>query len=132
MLPSSSCLLLWDSWPFLSVASAAGLLGILFAISFRLMRERDKLLRIAVTNMSQGLLMFDTNAKLVVCNRRYLEMYSLSPKIVKPGCSLHDLIAHRIENGSFESSDPDQYIRNLRLAISQGRTVDKIVELTDG
>jgi PAS domain S-box-containing protein len=59
-------------------------------------------------------------------------MYALSPKIVRPGCSLHDLIAHRIENGSFESSDPNQYIRNLRLAISQGRTVDRIVELTDG
>jgi diguanylate cyclase (GGDEF)-like protein/PAS domain S-box-containing protein len=116
----------------MGVAGAACLLGILFAISFRLMRERDRLLRIAVTNMSQGLLMFDVNAKLVVCNRRYLEMYSLSPKIVKPGCSLHELIAHRIENGSFELSDPEQYIRNLRLAISQGKTVDKIVELTDG
>jgi diguanylate cyclase (GGDEF)-like protein/PAS domain S-box-containing protein len=132
MLPPSSCLSLWNGWPFLSVAGAACLLGILFAISFRLMRERDRLLRIAVTNMSQGLLMFDVNARLVVCNRRYLEMYSLSPKIVKPGCSLHELIAHRIENGSFELSDPEQYIRNLRLAISQGKTVDKIVELTDG
>jgi diguanylate cyclase (GGDEF)-like protein/PAS domain S-box-containing protein len=132
MLPSSSCLSLWNAWPFLSVAGAACLLGILFAISFRLMRERDRLLRIAVSNMSQGLLMFDMNAKLVVCNRRYLEMYSLSAKIVKPGCSLHELIAHRIENGSFESSDPEQYIRNLRLAISQGKTVNKIVELTDG
>jgi diguanylate cyclase (GGDEF)-like protein/PAS domain S-box-containing protein len=132
MLPPSSCISLWNAWPFLSVAGVACLLGILFAISFRLMRERDRLLRIAVTNMSQGLLMFDVNAKLVVCNRRYLEMYSLSSKIVKPGCSLHELIAHRIENGSFASSDPEQYIRNLRLAISQGKTVDKIVELTDG
>jgi PAS domain S-box-containing protein len=132
MLPSSSCLSLWNGWPFVSMAGAACLLAILFAISFRLMRERDRLLRIAVTNMSQGLLMFDMNAKLVVCNRRYLEMYSLSPKIVKPGCSLHELIAHRMENGSFELSDPEQYIRNLRLAISQGKTVDKIVELTDG
>ena len=132
MLPSSNCVSLWNGWPFFSVAGAACLLGILFAISFRLMRERDRLLRVAVTNMSQGLLMFDINAKLVVCNRRYLEMYSLSPKIVKPGCSLDELIAHRIENGSFESSDPEQYIRNLRLAIAQGRTVNKIVELTDG
>lgn len=132
MLLPSSCLSLWNGWPFLGVAGAACLLAILFAVSFRHMRERDRLLGIAVTNMSQGLLMFDINAKLVVCNRRYLEMYSLSPKVVKPGCSLHELIAHRIENGSFESSDPEQYIRNLRLAISQGKTVDKIVELTDG
>ena len=76
--------------------------------------------------------MFDANARLVVCNRRYLEMYSLSPNVVKPGCSLHQLIAHRVEIGSFESSDPEQYIRDLRLAISQGKIVNKIVELTDG
>jgi diguanylate cyclase (GGDEF)-like protein/PAS domain S-box-containing protein len=129
---SSGCLSSWNGWPFLSVAAAACLLGVLFAISRRRVREREMLLHTAVSNMSQGLLMFDANARLVVCNRRYLEMYSLSPNVVKPGCSLHQLIAHRIENGSFESSDPEQYIRNLRLAISQGKIVNKIVELTDG
>jgi PAS domain-containing protein len=33
----------------------------------------------AVNNMSQGLLMFDAEGRLVVCNKRYVEMYRLAP-----------------------------------------------------
>ena len=32
--------------------------------------------------------MFDANEKIVVFNRRFLEMYKLSPQVVKPGCTL--------------------------------------------
>jgi methyl-accepting chemotaxis protein len=35
--------------------------------------------------MSQGLNMFDAQGRITLLNRRYLEMYKLSPEIVKPG-----------------------------------------------
>src|SRR5262249_40474930 len=70
--------------------------------------------------------------RLVLCNERYLQMYGLSSDIVKPGCTLRQLLDHRIETGSFSSSDPDQYIANLRGAIAKGETVNNLVELTDG
>ncbi len=35
--------------------------------------------------MSQGLCRFDAQARIVVANSRYIEMYSLSPKIVRAG-----------------------------------------------
>ena len=38
----------------------------------------------AISNMSQGLLMFDSDARLVLCNNRYIEMYGLSHDIIKP------------------------------------------------
>jgi len=98
----------------------------------RRLRATDQQFRAAVANMSQGLLMFDANAILVVCNERYLQMYGLSAKIVKPGCSLRQLLEHRIAVGSFALSDPEQYMRDLRSAIAQGKTVDNTVELTDG
>jgi PAS domain-containing protein len=54
--------------------------------------QKQKLqLDMALTNMSQGLLMFDSSARLVVCNRRYIEMYGLSPEVAKPGAQLHNL-----------------------------------------
>jgi len=34
----------------------------------------------AVNNMLHGLLMFDAQARLVLCNQRYIEMYRLSPE----------------------------------------------------
>jgi diguanylate cyclase (GGDEF)-like protein/PAS domain S-box-containing protein len=86
----------------------------------------------AVNNMSQGLLMFDAQGRLVVCNRRYLDMYRLSPDVVKPGCTLRRLIAHRMETGSFSQADPDRYVSDLQAAMAAGQIVEKVIELTDG
>jgi diguanylate cyclase (GGDEF)-like protein len=88
-------------------------------------------LDIAVNNMTQSLLLFDRSNRLVICNRRYLELFGLSPAVVKPGCSLRDLIAHRKETGSF-SGDVDEYcalvLRNTRL----GKLTRNIVDNPDG
>ena len=63
--------------------------------SQRLETLEKQRLDIAVDNMTQGLLLFDASERIVVCNQRYIEMYGLSPDVVKPGCSFRDLIAHR-------------------------------------
>src|SRR5262249_57139426 len=62
----------------------------------RLYRRQNHRLDAALNNMSQGLCMFDKTAQLVFCNQRYLEMYNLSPKVVKPRCGLYDLLLHPI------------------------------------
>jgi diguanylate cyclase (GGDEF)-like protein/PAS domain S-box-containing protein len=97
----------------------------------RAAREHGILLDAALNNMSQGLCMFDAAARLVVCNRRYIEMYGLSTDVVKPGCALRDLLRHRIERGTF-SGDPDAYSAELRQAIARGQTTKTMVELKDG
>jgi diguanylate cyclase (GGDEF)-like protein len=86
----------------------------------------------ALSTMSQGLVMFDSSARLVVCNRRYLKMYGLSPAIVRPGCTLRELLRHRAEIGSSVSDDPEQYISELLDAIGQGKIFHKITTLPDG
>src|SRR5215471_4756624 len=97
----------------------------------RIAREHNLLLDTALNNMSQGLCMFDAQARLVVSNRRYVEMYGLSAEVVKPGCSLQDLLRHRIERGSF-SGDPDAYSAELQQAIARGQTTKTMVESKDG
>src|ERR1700719_5066595 len=75
--------------------------------------------------------MFDAEARLVVCNRRYIEMYGLSTDVVKPGCALRALLRHRIERGTF-SGDPDGYSAELQQAIARGQTTKTMVESKDG
>jgi PAS domain-containing protein len=41
-----------------------------------LLREQNRKLGAAFDNMSQGLCMYDTDARHVLCNRRYLEIMS--------------------------------------------------------
>src|SRR5580704_7128697 len=82
----------------------------------------------ALSNMSQALLMFDASARLVISNRRYEEMYGLSPEAVQPGRLLRDLLQRRLDNGTF-SNDPDGYVSTLMSAIAQGKTWSQLVEL---
>ena len=94
-------------------------------------RQQDHQLDVALNNMSQGLCMFDGLQRLVVCNRRYLQMYGLSADVVKPGCTLREMLAHRAATGSF-SGNADTYIADLLDSVAQGRTVSRAVELGDG
>jgi len=96
-----------------------------------LFREQARLFDIAVNNMSQGLCMFDAAERLMICNRRYLEMYELSPTVVKPGCTLLDMLQHRIAQGTF-ARDPSEYRADLLATMSEGRTIRRITETGDG
>jgi diguanylate cyclase (GGDEF)-like protein len=101
-------------------------------LSFPQMSRKDEqLLRTVLNNMSQGVLMFDSETRLIFCNNRYIELYELSPEIVKPGCLLRDLLRHRTELGTF-SGDADEYVARLTAGIAEGKTFSHIVNLPDG
>ncbi len=85
----------------------------------------------ALDNISHGVCMFDAAGRLVVCNRRYLDMYGLSAEVAKPGCLFEDLIAHRKQRGLL-ADDPDSYRRMVLDANAQGRTLSFTTDLPDG
>jgi diguanylate cyclase (GGDEF)-like protein len=93
--------------------------------------DQQLLLDTVLNNMSQGVLMFDADARLVFCNQRYIEMYGLSAAVVMPGCGLRDLLDHRKAVGAF-CGDPEDYIVELLEDIAQGKTSHDISEAADG
>ncbi|MGH6664457.1 MAG: putative bifunctional diguanylate cyclase/phosphodiesterase [Pseudolabrys sp.] len=94
-------------------------------------RVDDQLLETVLNNMSQGVLLFDPETRLIFCNRRYIEMYGLLPEVVRPGRYLRDLLMQRIQTGTF-TDDPDEYIVRLKEGIAAGDTFHHIVQLADG
>ncbi len=56
-------------------------------------------------NMVQGVAMYGADQRLVICNRRYLEMYRLSPEIVKPGVALSDVMMHSASVGNYSEDE---------------------------
>jgi diguanylate cyclase (GGDEF)-like protein len=79
----------------------------------------------AVNNMAQGLLLFDSSQRLVICNHRYIDMYRLSAQVVKPGATFREVIAHRKATGTFVG-DVDLYCsRVLRdIGLRQAMTIE--------
>ena len=39
----------------------------------------------AIHNLSLGIVIFDSKRHVIFCNRRYMQMYGLTPEQVKPG-----------------------------------------------
>jgi diguanylate cyclase (GGDEF)-like protein len=86
----------------------------------------------AVNNMSQGVVMFDSSARLVVCNKRYLEMFGLSPEKVEPGCTIKEVLDQRVATGGFSADGVETYRTELLASVAKGTTFSKITKLPDG
>jgi diguanylate cyclase (GGDEF)-like protein len=95
------------------------------------LEHTNALLDSALHHMSQGLAMFDRNEVLMLCNERYLELYGLSPDIVKPGCTLRTILEHRTATNTF-SAEIDQYIETLQRQTARGEINYTVTHLGDG
>src|SRR5438874_3928467 len=118
----------------LAIASAAvAVLGMSLAGAFadRRLRQKDAQLTTALNNMAQGLLMFDPQKRLILYNSRYVDMYGLSPHVVKPGCTIKDLLRHHKEVGTL-SEDVEQYCATLDAAIAEGKTTSTMESSANG
>ena len=62
----------------------------------------------------------------MVCNQRYIEMFGLSPDVVKPGCSIRDLIDHRKETGSF-NGDVDEFCADGLRDVARGKMTHQVI-----
>jgi len=108
-------------------------IAVVVALAFWCLRLRRQNARLhsALDNMSQGLSMFDAQGRITLVNRRYIDMYRLSPAIVKPGCLLQDLMQHRKDTGLF-ADDVVAYSRKIMTSMSEGRGTSHYVQASDG
>src|SRR5215510_2177504 len=114
-----------------SVAMAILGVSLVGAFAGRRLDESSTFLAMVINNMTQGVILFDAYERVLVCNDRYIEMYGLSPDIVKPGCTLIDLINNRITTGSL-NIDAENYRAEILVAVTQGQAMNRIVETPDG
>ena len=90
-----------------------------------------EMLETVLHNMEQGVLLFDSDTRMIFCNRRYMEMYGLMPEFARPGRYLRELLLQRVQTGTF-TEDPDEYIARLKEGIAAGVSSTYTVNLADG
>jgi diguanylate cyclase (GGDEF)-like protein/PAS domain S-box-containing protein len=84
--------------------------------------QSNLLLHTALKNMAHGLCMFNRDRRLVICNKRYGEMYGLTAELTKPGTKLRSILEAAVA-GPMPSDEADQLI-NIRLkTIAEQRTL---------
>jgi diguanylate cyclase (GGDEF)-like protein len=85
-----------------------------------------------LSNLSQGVCFYNEAKELVVCNRRYRELYNLSEADIRPCISLAEIVKLRIAAGSFIKQDPDEYLVFVDEIVGEGKSHSKVIELTNG
>ncbi|MDO9412927.1 MAG: methyl-accepting chemotaxis protein [Pseudolabrys sp.] len=125
---------IFEDWRFVAAAGCA-----LAVIAAYCLWRRDgksgssdtSLLAMVINNMTQGVVVIDDHERVLVCNKRYVDMYGMSHDVVKPGCTLRDLIRNRIATGSLDL-DPELYRQEILSAARSGQDMSRIVETPDG
>ncbi len=86
----------------------------------------------ALGNMSQGLLMFDAEARLIVRNDRFLAIYGLGPEVVSIGQTYAETLARLSALGFYPGLDAERETRIIGAAMAAGRIYSVQRELSDG
>ena len=94
--------------------------------------RQNQRLDIALENMSQGLCLFDKDKRLIVCNRRYIDLYQLPSELAKPGTSFREILEQRIVSGNYVSGKPESYVEERLRAVEERVPSTKLQELKDG
>jgi diguanylate cyclase (GGDEF)-like protein len=93
--------------------------------------ERERL-DAAINNMPIGVSMFDASKRLIICNRTYIDMYSVPTELTVPGTDLLPMLRQRVKAGVYSGDDPERYIKNLVEKVDRHEPYIDLIELRDG
>jgi diguanylate cyclase (GGDEF)-like protein/PAS domain S-box-containing protein len=121
-----------DALALVLAGAAAIILGMCFVAAIGDRRTNDKLQRqkllldAALTNMSQGLCMFDAGGGIILFNDRYAQLTRMSAASLE-GRTLLDVVRTRNLPVS-----PEAFVAEVVKAMRQGNTNTRVIETADG
>ena len=89
----------------------------------RVAAQNHSLISFALTEMSDGLAMFDKDGYLVLCNRRYSEAFPLTGHVRQPGVHLRTILQAVVETGeqlSVPRESPEDWIEEVLASLKNG------------
>ena len=96
------------------------------------LREQNELFDAALSNMSQGLCMFDVDQHLIVSNRRFATLYGLGSEPLESGVTLKAIVEQTVEAGTCSRESATQFMAEQRAHILRKEPALMHQELADG
>jgi ABC-type amino acid transport substrate-binding protein/serine phosphatase RsbU (regulator of sigma subunit) len=96
--------------------TAEGTISIATDVTERKNAEREVEARRAqlddiLSNITQGVVMFDSEQRMIAWNDRYPDILNLEENFLQPGLSLYELVLHLSTRGSYGDGDPEALAR---------------------
>ncbi|TPN01539.1 EAL domain-containing protein [Mesorhizobium sp. B2-1-3A] len=96
------------------------------------LKEQHRRFDAALANMSQGLLMYDGNGKMIVRNRRFLELYNVTAADFPLGTTHRDALERLLELGIYTKIDVDSEVAKTEACLVAAKMHSAYRYLTDG
>jgi diguanylate cyclase (GGDEF)-like protein len=89
-------------------------------------------LQAALSNMSQGLLMLNAEARVVLFNPSFAKIFKMPPEKITPGMSTPDLMMLAFETSGLKDIDPERTLAEQTRVLSQPSGGSYLQQLNDG
>jgi diguanylate cyclase (GGDEF)-like protein len=86
----------------------------------------------ALENMSQGLCLYDSEARLQVVNRRFCEIFHIPPKLVRSGMTFDAVLALSVAAGNHGDQTVDDLLVERERFLTRRETGNYFQHLSDG
>jgi diguanylate cyclase (GGDEF)-like protein len=93
--------------------------------------QTNRLFDAALSNMSQGLCLYDGEQGLLVSNRQFAELYRLPPNAVRPGLTFREVVGLSVAAGNHEEDLETLYAARMSL-VARRHAGTQLQELSDG
>src|SRR6185295_4699566 len=95
------------------------------------LRERNRHFDAALSNMAQGLCMFDESIRLIACNKHYRDLFSLPEHVACPGVTLLEMIKHSVSIGRHPGQTAEEVYREREKIFAAGKDAT-LLTVVDG
>ncbi|WFP62000.1 EAL domain-containing protein [Mesorhizobium sp. WSM4904] len=96
------------------------------------LKEQHRRFDAALGNMSQGLLMYDADGKMIVRNQRFLELYKVTAADFPFGTTHRDALERLLELGIYTKIDVDSEVAKTEACLRAGKMQSTYRYLADG
>ncbi|MCZ8543255.1 EAL domain-containing protein [Mesorhizobium qingshengii] len=96
------------------------------------LKEQHRRFDAALANMSQGLLMYDADGRLIVRNGRFLELYNVTATDFPLGTTHRDALERLLELGIYTKIDVDSEVAKTEACLVAAKMHSTYRHLTDG
>ncbi|WP_352696948.1 EAL domain-containing protein [Mesorhizobium sp. M0152] len=96
------------------------------------LKEQHRRFDAALANMSQGLVMYDADGKMIVRNRRFLELYNVTEADFPLGTTHRDALERLLELGIYTKIDVDSEVAKTEACLKAAKIHSAYRHLTDG
>ena len=88
--------------------------------------------RTVLDNITQGICFFNAEQQLILCNRRYAEIYHLRPQDIPPGMTLREIVDRRTAAGTGPAAGVEDYLSEAQVLNQSSEPATRVAKLADG